>query len=195
MKIMIFGTANKRISELIQMLRKCSLKHIIYGVDDKFVQGKTNILIKPYEEDTMKLMLQKHKLDVIILAFPKNENDFDDFKYNATTARLLLKYMPKKCKLIYFSTTDLYEVIPNTIITEETALNPHNNYEITKLQTENVVKTYSNSCILRLTPDIQMKTINDVIQLIIQHNICGIYNIAYDTNLIDCSKFRDVMKK
>ena len=190
--IMITGIAEQQVVEMAKYLRK-QLKEKVYGLDDIHTDD-TNILIKCYEEEEMKEMFKKHKPNVVINAFGKKKTDFDQYKYHVATTRNIIRFMPKNCKIIYLSTTNVYETGLEPF-KETTSLNPHNPFEICKLYGETVAKEKMNHCILRIPNAISLKTVNQSIQKVIEKDLRGIYNIADSiNNLVDNLKFKEAIK-
>lgn len=145
--IMIFGSLNKNLRNLVKELRK--QKQVVLCADDKKDDG-INILIKPYEEVEMQEMFKKHVPEIVIHAYERKVDDYNNYKYNVATTWNLVQFMPKKCKLIYISTLSLLD--------ENNHVNPHNSFEVSKLQAETVIRdNWNKHNILRLPEKISEK--------------------------------------
>jgi len=161
-KLLITGGSSKIVFPLVQKLRKKFKK--IYILTKNSSIDYEDRKIKSIKLNLYTSCNLKIRVDVVIhlaslVPYNKNISNRDFLEENLKITENLMKYVVKNKvkKVLYISSTDLYPLANKKKIGHKTIENCHNDYGLSKLVSEKLVKTYSeiyniSLIILRLGP-------------------------------------------
>lgn len=159
--IFVVGVNEERAKNLLLFLRKQYKGEKVFGLDENM--DNVNIMLRPYIEDEVKMMFEKHKPRVIVNWFEREKEGFDNYKYNVVPTIAFIKHMPKGCNFIYVS--------------EKQAEDPISSFDYSKRQAENFVLNNEKGSVIRLSTKEIDDTFFYLVKSIIEEKRKGLYTL------------------